>query len=111
MCTGCESLQTCNTAGGFAFLCMVSNGTQWQCCAAMHSSYNLGNIKCASMHELPLVVAALYTLEGEPWLLDARAGRPDDLLPTVLALWRLPALLPAVPLRHAAVSHFILSEL
>ena len=31
-------------------------------------------------------------------------------MPTVLALWRLPALLPAVPLRHAAVSHFIMSE-
>lgn len=57
----------------------------------------------------PSFVAALYTLDGEPWLLDARAGRPDDLVPTVLALWRLPALLPAVPLRHAAVSHFILS--
>ena len=56
------------------------------------------------------VAAALYTLDGEPWLLDARAGRPDDLVPTVMALWRAPALLPAVPLRHAAVSHFILSE-
>lgn len=58
-----------------------------------------------------VLCAALYTLDGEPWLLDARCGRPDDLVPTVFALWRLPGLLPAVPVRHAAVSHFLISEL
>ncbi len=53
--------------------------------------------------------AALYTVDGLPWLLDAREGRQDDLLPTVLALWRLPSLLPRLPVRHAIVSRFLLS--
>lgn len=51
--------------------------------------------------------AQLYTLGGEPAWLDARLGRPDDLSPTVFALWRLPGLLPRVVTRHSAVSQFL----
>ena len=53
--------------------------------------------------------AALYIVDGVPWLLDARKGMEDDLLPTVLALWGLPCLLPHLPVRHAIVSRFLLS--
>lgn len=55
--------------------------------------------------------AALYTLDGVPWMVDLRAGRKDDLIPTVFALQALPMLLAVVELKHSDVAHFILSEL
>lgn len=55
--------------------------------------------------------AALYTLDDVPWIIDLKAGRKDDLIPTVFALQKLPRLLPVVSLKHSDVAHFILSEL
>ena len=51
--------------------------------------------------------AQLYTLGGEPAWLDARLGRSDDLIPSVFALWSLPALLPRVVTRHSTVPQFL----
>ena len=54
--------------------------------------------------------AQLYTLGGEPAWLDARLGRPDDLMPTLFALWRVPEILPRIITRHSQVSHFLMGE-
>jgi translation initiation factor 2D len=48
----------------------------------------------------------VYTLDGVAVLFDP-SGRGDLLVPTVMALWRAPDLLPRVALKHPAVSQFI----
>jgi len=50
--------------------------------------------------------ASLYTCDGAPWLLD-RSGK-GDYLPCLPALWRAPALLRRLTLRHADVARFLL---
>lgn len=53
--------------------------------------------------------AALYTLNDVPWMIDMRAGGKEDLIPTVLALQKMPMLLPAVTLWKANIGQFILN--
>jgi translation initiation factor 2D len=48
----------------------------------------------------------VYTLDGVAALVDS-SGRGDLLVPTAMALWRAPGLLPRVQLKHPAVSQFI----
>ena len=50
--------------------------------------------------------ASVYSADGAPVLVDD-SGK-GDWLPTLFALWRAPALLPALQLKHAAVSKFII---
>jgi predicted RNA-binding protein (TIGR00451 family) len=59
----------------------------------------------------PLLLAApprsaVYNHDGVPVLFDA-SGKGDRYVPTVMALWRAPELLPRVQLKHPAVSQFI----
>lgn len=48
----------------------------------------------------------MYSLDGVPALFDP-SGKGDVLVPTAMALWRAPALLPPLRLKHPAVSQFI----
>jgi translation initiation factor 2D len=50
--------------------------------------------------------ASVYLADGAPVLVDSSSK--GDWLPTLFALWRAPTLLPALNLKHAAVSKFLL---
>ena len=54
----------------------------------------------------PPLRGLVYSLDGVPALFDP-SGKGDELVPTAMALWRAPAALPALRVKHPSVSHFI----